>query len=228
MLLLLLLLCLAAVAVFRIRTVEVVGNSYYTSEEIENMVISDSYSSNSLYLYLKFRYFHTEEIPFVDKIEVSLLSVGRVRIRVYEKSLIGYVSYMGANLYFDKDGIVVESSSEVREDVPKITGLSFHSQTLYQKLGVEDDQVFSTILNVTQLLNKHDLYPDQIEFKKNSELQLYFGDVKVALGKGEQLEEKVGRLKQFLPKLEGESGTLHMENYSEDSSIVSFKRDLGS
>ncbi|MCI8995204.1 MAG: FtsQ-type POTRA domain-containing protein [Lachnospiraceae bacterium] len=224
-LLLLLLLCLAVVGIFRIRTVEVAGNNYYTEKEIKDMVISDRYSANSLYLYLKYRYFQTEEIPFVDKIEVSLLSAGKVRIRVYEKSLIGYASYMGTNLYFDKDGIVVESSSDIREDVPEITGLQFHSQSLYQRLGVKDDSVFSSILNVTQLLQKNELYPDQIEFKKNLDLLLHFEDVKVALGKGEQLEEKIGRLRQFLPELEGQSGTLHMENYSEDSSMVSFKRD---
>ncbi len=226
MLLLLLLLALALVGIFHIRSVEVVGNSHYTAEEIEDRILCDGYSENSLYLYLKYRYFHTEQIPFVDKIEVSLLSAGKVRIRVYEKSLIGYVSYLGTNLYFDKDGIVVESTSEVREDVPEISGLHFTSQALYQKLEVEDDQVFSIILNVTQLLQKHELYPDQIEFKKNLELQLHFANVRVALGKGELLEEKIGRVKQFLPELEGESGTLHMENYTEDTSLISFKRDV--
>lgn len=225
-LLLLLLVGLALVGIFRIRTVEVVGNSHYTADQIQDLVIKDRYSENSLYLYLKYRYFHTEQIPFVDKIEVSLLSAGKVRIRVYEKSLIGYVSYLGANLYFDKDGIVVESTSQIREDVPEISGLRFTSQALYQKLEVEDEQVFSVILNVTQLLQKNELYPDRIEFKKDLELQLHFANVRVALGKGEWMGEKIGRLKQFLPELEGESGTLHMENYSEDSSMVSFKRDM--
>lgn len=225
MLLLLLLVCAAVIGIFRISQVEVVGNDHYTRQQVQDMVMNDKYSGNSLYLYLKYRYFHTEEIPFVDKIEVNLLSYNKVGIRIYEKSLIGYVEYLGTNLYFDKDGIVVEISSEVRADVPKIAGLNFQSVSMYQKLSVEDDQVFSVILNVAQLLQKNQLYPDKIEFRNDMEIMLYFENVRVALGKGEQLEEKMGRLAQFLPDLEGESGVLHMENYSEDSDMVSFRRD---
>ena len=63
--------------------------------------------------------------------------------------MIGYVEYLGTNLYFDKDGIVVESSSEILEGVPKISGLKFSEVTLYEKLPVEDDHVFQVILNLT-------------------------------------------------------------------------------
>ena len=225
MLLLLLLACLAILLVFRIRDVEVTGNSHYTEQQVKDMVMNDRYSGNALYLYLKYRYFNREEIPFVDKIEVSLLSNSKVRVRIYEKSLIGYVEYLGTNLYFDKDGIVVEISSEVRTDVPRIAGLGFQSVSMYQRLSVEDEEVFSVILNVTQLLRKHELYPDKIEFRKGMELMLHFENVRVALGKGEHMEEKMGRLVQFLPDLEGESGVLHMENHSQDSSMVTFTRD---
>ena len=42
------------------------------------------------------------KIPFVDSVEVSMESPSHIKIRVYEKTLIGYVEYMGSNLYFDK------------------------------------------------------------------------------------------------------------------------------
>lgn len=51
----------------------------------------------------------------------------KMNVAVYEKAIVGYISYMGCNMYFDKDGIVVESSSENYEDVPQITGLDFKS-----------------------------------------------------------------------------------------------------
>ena len=35
-----------------------------------------------------------------------------VSITVYEKNVVGYVDYMSSHMYFDKDGIIVESSSE--------------------------------------------------------------------------------------------------------------------
>lgn len=222
---LLLLLCASVAVIFRIRTVDILGNDHYTEEEIRELVMNDPYSSNSLYLYAKYNYFHTEDIPFVDKIEVNLVSAGEVKIRVYEKSLIGYVEYLGTNLYFDKDGVVVERTSKIRNDVPRISGLTFQSLVLYQKLGVENDQIFNRILNVTQLLKKNQLAPDKIEFKRNLDLVLHFSDVRVELGEGEHLEEKLGRLPQFLPELEGKSGVLNMVGYSEDSTMVSFKQD---
>lgn len=214
-----------AVTLFQIREVEVTGNSFYSSQEIQDRVITDRYTSNSLYLYLKYHYLEPEEVPFVDKIEVTLLGPGKVRLRVYEKSVVGYVSYMGANLYFDKDGVVVESSSEVKEGIPCIDGLQFQSLTLYQKLAVADESVFERILNITQLVKKYELAPDRIEFGQNQELTLHFGQVRVALGNSGFLEEKVGRLHDLYGDLEGKSGVFHMENYTEDSKFISFEKD---
>ena len=216
---------LLAVTIFKIRDIEVTGNSFYSSQEIIDKVVIDNYTSNSLFLYLKYQYMDTEEIPFVDKIEVSLVSPGRVKLRVYEKSIVGYVSYMGANLYFDKDGIVVESSSEVTEGIPCISGLKFDSLVLYQKLNVADDSVFERILNITQLVKKYELSPDRIEFGNNQALTLYFEEMRVALGNSGSLDEKVGRLHELYPDLEGRTGVLRMENYTEDSKFISFERD---
>lgn len=213
------------VSLFQIREAEVTGNSFYTEEEIRDRVMSDRYSSNSLYLYLKYKYLKTEEIPFVDKIEVSLQGPGKVKIRVYEKSIVGYVAYMGSNFYFDQDGVVVECSSEVKNGVPCISGLKFNSLTMYQKLAVEDDSVFDRILTITQLVKKYELDPDRIEFSADMSLTLYFDQVRVALGNSGSLEEKVGRLHELYADLEGRSGVFHMENYTEDSKFISFEQD---
>ena len=48
-----------------------------------------------------------------------------MEIIIYEKSIVGYVSYMSSYMYFDKDGIVVESSSSQLDGVPWVTGLDF-------------------------------------------------------------------------------------------------------
>jgi len=213
------------VSLFQIRDVEVTGIEHYSKEEIAERVITDKYSTNSLYLFLKYKYTDTEPIPFVDKIEVSLLGPGKVRLRVYEKSIVGYVTYMGANLYFDKDGIVVESSSQIKEGVPCISGLEFSSLAMYQQLAVEDNSVFERILTITQLVKKYELEPDKIEFGTDSELTLYFEQVRVALGNGGSLEEKVGRLHELYSDLEGRSGIFHMENYTNDSKFISFEQD---
>ena len=126
-------------------------------------------------------------------------------------------------MYFDKDGIVVESSDQVMDGVPMIKGLSFDSLTMHQALTVKDPEIFQTILRITQLLDKYDLNPDEIRFGNGSELYLKLEDVTVALGTGDYLDEKVSRLKKLEADLEGKSGTLHMENYTDESTHISLE-----
>jgi cell division protein FtsQ len=159
----------------------------------------------------------------VDTYEVNMDGLNSVTIRVYEKNIVGYVQYLGKNVYFDKDGIVVESSEAVMDGVPMISGLSFQQLTMYQALDVQDPDIFNTILTITQLLKKYDLNPDEIRFAGSDELYLQMGEVKVALGTGENLDEKVARLKQLEDDLSDKSGTLHMESYTDESTHISLE-----
>lgn len=216
-------LLLSFVGVFRITEVTVSGNDYYTNEEIANFIVGEGYQRNTLYLYLKYRYQKHPEIPFVDDFEVTLDSFHSISVRVYEKDIVGYVRYLGKNVYFDKDGIVVESSEEEIEGIPRITGLYFDNLAIYQSLSVEDPKVFDTILDITQLLKKYELDPDEIRFGNNRDLYLQVGEVRVSMGAGDHLEEKIARIKQLEPDLQGKSGTLHMENYTEESRHISLE-----
>lgn len=216
-------LLLSVAGVFRIREVIVSGNDYYTNEQIADFVIEDGYRRNTLYLYFRYKYMEQPEIPFIDTFEVKITSPHSVSIRVYEKNIVGYVRYLGKNVYFDKDGIVVESSEELMEGVPMIRGLSFDQLTMHQALNVKDPKIFDTILTITQLLTKYDLNPDEIRFGGEDELFLQMGDVKVALGKGEHLDEKIARLKQLEADLADKSGTLHMEAYTDETTHISLE-----
>lgn len=215
---------LIAVGIFRVDKVEVTGNSYYTEAEIEKLVMGEN--RNSLYLVFLYDYLDGKDIPFVDSVEVSMVSPSHVKIRVYEKTLIGYVEYMGSNLYFDKDGTVVESSTEVLEGVPCIKGLKFDTLTLYQPLNVSNSEVFEVLLSMTQMMKKYELNPDAITLKNDStEVVLTFGNVRINLGTGQNMDEKASRIKTLLPDLEDKSGTLHMEEYTNESTNISFIKD---
>lgn len=216
-------LLLSVAGVFRVKEVTVTGNEYYSKEQIADFVIEDGYKRNTLYLYLRYKYLEQPEIPFVDTFEVKIESVHSVSIRVYEKSIVGYVRYLGKNVYFDKDGIVVESSDALMEGVPMIRGLSFNELTMHKPLNVKDASVFGTILDITQLLTKYELNPDEIRFGSTGDLYLQMDGVRVALGEGEHLDEKVARLKQLEPDLKDKTGTLHMESYTDESTHISLE-----
>jgi len=216
-------LLLSVAGVFRVQEVTVTGNDYYTNEQIVDFVIEDGYKRNTLYLYFRYKYLAQPEIPFIDTFELKINSFRSVSIRVYEKSIVGYVRYLGKNVYFDKDGNVVEISEELMEDVPMVSGLFFDQLTMHQELNVKDPDIFNTILNITQLFRKYEIYPDEIHFTGTGSLYLQMEDVKVTLGTGEHMDEKVARLKQLEADLHGRAGTLHMENYTDESSHISLE-----
>ena len=222
--LLIIFLVLLAAGIFRVDQVEVTGNFYYTEEEITELVMGDY--RNSIYLMVQYSYLGGKEIPFVDSVEIAMEAPNHIKIRVYEKTLIGYVKYMGSNLYFDKDGTVVETSNEVLAGVPCIKGLKFDTLTLYQKLNVKNEDVFDVLLSMTQMMKKYELKPDAITLKKDgTEIVLTFADVRINLGEGDNMDEKAARIKSLLPDLADKAGVLHMEEYTNESTNISFIKD---
>ena len=210
-----------------IKNVYVEGNVHYTQEEIKTLVMDGPLGDNSLYLSLKYRNKDITGMPFVDVMNVEILSPDTIKITVYERALAGYVAYMDTYMYFDKDGYVVESSNVKTVGIPQITGLAFDHVILGELLPVEDTSVFNRVMNITKLLNKYELAADKIYFHSSGEITVYFGKVKVALGSEDSsLEDKVMRLPVFLPELDGKEGTLQMEKYDENSGKFTFKPDV--
>ena len=212
--------------VFTVENVVVEGNELYSSTQIENMVLNDEYSWNSLYVDLKYRFVDIGEVPFVDTMEVSLDNPHTVHIKVYEKGMLGYlyINSIGQNAYFDKDGFVVETSTEVIDGVPKITGISCEEVVLYEKLQLENSDILRDLLNLTQTLKKYNLLPDEIQYDSNIEPVLYYGTIQVKIGSEDNLSQKVVRLSIILPQLDGLSGTLHLETWTPETTDIIWDR----
>lgn len=225
-----LIICVLALAVYivkrkyTVKTVYVEGNLHYTQEEIQSFVMKGPLGDNSLYLSLKYRNKGIENIPFVDVMDVNILSPDTIKIVVYEKALAGYINYMDSYMYFDRDGCVVECSDVKTDGIPQIAGLTFEYMVLGEILPVEDPEVFDSIMDLTKLLEKYELKSDKIFFHSSGDITIYFGEIKAALGSDvSQLENKMMRLPQILSKLEGKKGTLRMENLTQDKTDVSFQ-----
>ena len=107
---------------YTVTTVYVEGNVHYTNEEIIERVMEGRYGDNSLLLSMKYKDKSIVGVPFVEKMDVSVLDPHTIKIEVYEKAIAGYVEYLERYMYFDKDGIVVESSQEKTAGVPLVTG----------------------------------------------------------------------------------------------------------
>lgn len=210
--------------VFTVKTVVVEGNEHYSDSQIEKIVLADSYSWNSLYVFFKYCFLEGEEIPFVDELEISLDNPHTVRIHVYEKGIIGYlyISAIGQNAYFDTDGFVVETSKEVIENIPQVEGLDCDKVVLYEKLPIKDENLLKSLLTVTRSLQKKEVIPDRIQFDSSGALSLDYGDIQVLLGQSDNLTQKILRLSYILPELSGKKGVLHIENWTENTTNIVF------
>ncbi len=211
----------------RITDITVTGSTRHTQEEMIELLFPDSLDRNTLYCYYKDRFEPHLKIPFVADYDMIFRSPFRVEIMVYEKSIVGYVSYMNSYMYFDKDGIIVESTSSKLEGIPEISGLEFGQIALNEPLPVPNEKIFSEILNLTQVLSIYELDVDQISYDDKGQAFLLLGDVRVALGSSDNMNGKISELRDMLPQLEGLKGTLYLDTYDEMDSdaMYSFIQD---
>ncbi len=223
--LLLAVLALVTIRLFTVKKVQVEGNVLYDDQVIEDAVLNDKYSWNGLYVYLKYKFTDTKAIPFVDTVDVKLniTSPHTLTIKVYEKGIMGYMYIPGIdeNAYFDKDGIVVETSSDVIEGVPRIDGIECNEVVLYEKLPIDQSQL-KEILMLTQGLKREEMIPDTITYGVNDAPMISYGTVDVLMGNLTNITQKLDRLKAIYPSIEDKSGILHLENWTEEVTNIVF------
>lgn len=214
------------VFLFRSRSFEVKGNSYYSENTITSWIQNEKYSGNTLLVMFRYRFMNPELPSGIEEMDVSLKNPWTLCINVTEKELSGYVDYDGAYLYFDTLGTAVLRTTRVIEGVPYIEGLAFDAAKveIREKLPVEDDGIFERIVEVSGSLKKYELTPDRISCTDGS-IQLYFGVVEVLLGQS-GYDEKLEQAGAILPKLAelypNTAGTLHLENYTSESESIRF------
>lgn len=218
-----LLVCIAVVTwvfnVFRLRQVNFEGLTRYTETEFREKL-----EDNILYTLTPFfcmqDTWKQKTIPFIECYEIEYINSQTARVIVHEKRVTGGVLLMGRYMYFDKDGIVVETSTERLPDVPLITGLVFNEIVLYQKLSVQKDSLFDVILQLTRLIEQNEITVEEISFNSNYEVTLYSGANTILLGKRTTYDEQINALQGILSAMQEHTGTLDMKNYSKDNSDV--------
>lgn len=195
---------------FQLKNITVTGSSRYTEEQITAKLLNSKADTNTIIFYLKYKYFVDVKIPFVEKMSFELVDNNSVNIKVYDKRIIGCIEFMDDYFYFDKDGIIVESTSKRIDDIPLVKGLKYHKIVLNEKLEVQKEELFDVILNLTQQIEKYGLNVDTIIFNNNYEVTLNCGDIKAMLGKRDTYDEILAKLKNIMAEIEGRKLTIDM------------------
>lgn len=214
---------LGILVLFYVQNIEVEGNEYCTDREIVNLVKSDKYSINTLYIVGKYALGKGETLPCLENISVRLSAPWALKVKVEEKQIVGYIKNEDVYAYFDKEGLVVSESTVMLEGLPCIEGIDLENIKLYEKLTTDDSRIFEEILETSQEVVKYGLDTDKIVCK-NNKIYLYIGKIYVNLG-SQVSSEQIAQVEPIMEKLDGQEGTLHLENYSENSGTITF--DVG-
>lgn len=211
------------VSTYNLKNIEINGCALSSEEQIRTVIKRDATMNNTILLYLKNKMGKLEEIPFVAKVDIEFVDKNSIKVDVYEKSVAGCIEYMESYIYFDKDGIVLETSKDRFDKVPYIKGLTVQSWQIGEKLPVDNKKKFDMILNITQLVEKYDLDIQGIEFKADGEVVLRHDNIEIEVGDGSNLAIQMMNLGNILKEVEGKSGVLYMKEYSNDNPTASFK-----
>lgn len=206
---------------FHINTIEIEGESVYSDEEIEKSVFSRRFSDNELVFKLYNKLYGVNKLPFIEDIDVKYVNRSSVLLHVYEKKISGCIKYMGQYVYFDKDGIVLQSLSEHKDGVPMVTGIKFGDFSIGEAFSVKDEKLFSKIMNISQLISHYKIDVSRIHSSADG-IILYSGKIRVYLGKKDMYDDQLAALSSVLKttKKKNLKGSIDMSDYNSGDKIV--------
>ncbi len=212
---------LSAILLTHVQEIEVTGNEYSTENEILNVIWEDPKTSNSLYALWKFKSGSYDKPAYLENMDIRLVLPWKIQLNVTEKQIVGCGVADEKYVYFDKEGLVLEKSSELLEGISIIEGIECNNVELYETIPIENEKVFSYIVNLTEELERRELVADRILWEEDG-MKAYFEGVCVQFGKS-GFEEKVLQLTAIIKELDGKEGILHLEHYSKTSNSISFE-----
>ena len=215
--------------VFNIHHVEVSGNEQFTAEQIQKDLMDSRLTHNTLYLGWKYRNAQAQnEVPYLDSVQVKILSPSSVRINVTEKPLVGTIQYSSQYACFDDEGIVLKLLDSQPEDMPLVTGIMMDSPELYQKLAMDNTALRKNMLDLCGILSDSELDVKTVNFDDNLNITLYIGNIEAELGQAEYLSEKIANLVSLYEKVKNQKGTLNMTAFTGSDEPITFEEETES
>lgn len=211
---------------YRVEHVEVMGSSHYTEAEIKEMILRGPLASNSILAPMLYSTKDAGDIPFVEGFSVTQMNRNTIVISVKEKQPVGCIPYLDSYVYFDRNGIFIESSRERDEKVPYFDGIQVDHVIKDEKLPIKGTTVLNTAVALATIFEKNQMIPDHIQFDQSYQISLVYGDITVQLGKDKFLEDKMSRVIAILPKISGQKGILHLETVTDSVKTVTFEREV--
>ena len=210
---------------FSIQKIEVKGNTTYTDGEIIKAVKSQDYVDNTLVMIAQNQIFGQTYLPFIENISMGYSDPHTLRIKVKEKLRAGVFEYMNKNVYFNSEGIALESRNQLFDGVPVVTGVNFDKMVLGKKIPVQGDY-FNTIMNITKKISTYGLEISEIHFENENDITLLSGKFQIYLGSAMYLDGKMSKISGVLSAVskENKKGVIDMHLYTDEKNIITYHK----
>ena len=198
--------------IFNIKVISVQGNKKLTNNEIVSL--SQIQLEENMFKISKSKVItQIKENPYVASVKITRNLPSTVNIQIEEREAFYQVEYAGGYIYIDKQGYMLEISSE-NCNLPILQGLSTESSKFEvgNRLNKEDLNKLAIVYKVMETAQANEIASliTRIDIENSQNIKLAFETKnKVAhLGDGSNLVEKIIRVKMILEQEEGNSGEI--------------------
>lgn len=206
----------ASLVNMKINYVEVNGNDKIKDMEVLSCLFENEHERNPIYFYIRNKFFEKKSMKYVSDYDIEWKSPFSIAINISEKPSIAFYKKELKNIYFDKDGIINEVSSERLNDVIEVSGVEFFNSEMGERVDLKDKKMLMAILNITSALKDSNLPVRFLEINKDDEITVFVGGITVVLGDVENMEIKLGRLNDIYKEVQNLSGVLYLSNAREN------------
>ena len=136
-----------------------------------------------------------------------------------------YVEYMNECMLIDHEGYVIGSVSEPPADIPKVSGITFSSIVIGEKLAPQEEEAYEYARRIVDSLQRNSLPISEVYISSDLQATLYVNSVKILLGVDNKTEEKIREMRDFFDDFKDLSGTLDMQEIGYNNLGFSFKQN---
>lgn len=205
---------------YRVEEVMVMNSNYLSESEIREMVLKGPFAGNSVLAPIFCSVDDMKEEAFINGITVKALDRNTLCIVVNEETPVGCVPFLDGYVYFDKEGIFIDSSVERDEKIPYYKELNVSKVIKGEKIPIKGKTVLNSAVIFSRIFQKNEIVPDYIVVDSAASIVLYYGNITVMLGKEQYLEDKMASVLAILPNIEADKAIVHAENVTENAKRV--------
>ncbi len=202
---------------FKLENVEIRPGIHYTEEEIRQRLFTKKTDNYTVFFVFRINKLDVPNLTFVEKVDVEMTDRNSVIIEVHDKAITGCIEHMGSYVYFDREGIAVDSSTQRLEGIPLVKGVEFGGYTQGKPIDLGRSGVFDTLLEIIMLLGKNKLAADDITFGIRDDVTLHIGGHEILLGISDNYDLRVNNIKAALDVLPEGNYILDFRNYTENN-----------